>query len=110
MKRDEVKTVLKDDRTTQETALIEELLEGIAKNSLVAYGEKEVKESSEAHAIKILLISDLYIQEQREAGKYLFLDTMMREVERSNGEVHIISSEHDAGKKLYGRHRSNFTI
>ncbi|HIH15286.1 MAG: protein pelota [archaeon GW2011_AR17] len=102
LKRDEVKTVLKDDRTTQETALIEELLEGIAKNSLVAYGEKEVKESSEAHAIKILLISDLYIQEQREAGKYLFLDTMMREVERSNGEVHIISSEHDAGKKLYG--------
>lgn len=102
LKRDEVKIVLKNDRTAQETALVEELLKGIAKNYLAAYGEKEVQEAADAHAIKILLVSDEYLQEQREKGTYIKLDTMMREVERSNGEVHIISSEHDAGKKLYG--------
>ncbi|MSR85759.1 mRNA surveillance protein pelota [Candidatus Woesearchaeota archaeon] len=102
LKRDEVKTVLKQDRTVRETMLVEDLFKEIAKVSLSAYGFKEVKEAAEAHAVKILLVSDEYLREKRESGGYILLDSMMREVERSNGEVHIISSEHDAGKKLIG--------
>ncbi len=102
LKRDEVKTVLKNDRTTQETALVEEILKAIAKNSLVTYGWKEVQQAATAHAIKILLISEDFLQEQRQEGNFALLDVMMREVERSNGEVHIISTEHEAGKRLHG--------
>ena len=102
LKRDEVKTVLKNDRTARETHLVEELLKEIAKGSLAAYGIKEVKECVDANAVKILLVSDEYLREQRDLGNYVQLDTIMREVERSSAEVHIISSEHDAGKKLFG--------
>lgn len=102
LKRDEVKTVLKNDRTVRETTLVEELFKEIAKASLASYGFKEVKEAADAHAIKILLVSDEYLREKRDLGTYTEIDEVMKEVERSNGEVHIISSEHDAGKKLHG--------
>lgn len=102
LKRDEVKTVLKNDRTTRETKLVEEMLKAIAKNSLSAYGMKDVQQAAEAHAIKILLLSEDFLQEQRQKGNFSLLDIMMREVERSNGEVHIISTEHEAGKRLHG--------
>ncbi len=102
LKRDEVKTVLKNDRTSKETALVEDLFKEIAKNALAAYGEKEVQAVVDAHAVKILLVSDEYLHEQKESGKYEFLDKLMHEVERSNGEVHIISVEHNAGKRLHG--------
>ncbi len=102
LKRDEVKTVLKNDRTTRESLLVEEVLKAIAKNSLASYGMKEVQQAADAHAIKVLLLSEDFLQEQRQEGNFSVLDAMMREVERSNGEVHIISTEHEAGKRLHG--------
>ena len=41
--------------------LVEDLFKEIAKVSLSAYGFKEVKEATEAHAVKILLVSDEYL-------------------------------------------------
>jgi len=102
LKRDEVKTVLKNDRTTRESALVDELFKQIAKDAHAAYGFAEVKVAADAHAVKILLISDEYLREQRESQHYAELDNVMRQVDQSQGEVHIISKEHDAGKKLHG--------
>lgn len=102
LKRDEVKTVLKNDRTAKESAFVEEVLKAIAKNTCAAYGIKEVKEAVDAHAVKMLLLSEDFLQDQRQSGNFSVLDQMMREVEKSHGEVHIISTEHEAGKRLHG--------
>jgi len=102
LKRDEVKQVLKRDRTTRESNLVEELFKEIAKNANAAYGWIEVKQVAEAHAVKILLVTDDYIREKREKKQFKELDNVMKEVDRNQGEVHIISTEHDAGKKLNG--------
>mgnify|MGYP000165080612 FL=1 len=102
LKRDEVKTVLKQDRTTKETEYVEELFKEISKQAKAAYGIKEVQEASEAHAIKSLLVTDELIHDLREKEKFHELDAIMKDVDRSNGEVHIISSENEAGKKIDG--------
>ncbi len=102
LKRDEVKTVLKKDRTAKEEALVEELFKEISKQGKVAYGLKEVREAADAKAIATLLVTDDFIQEQREKGSYEELDDIMKSVDRMQGEVKIISTEHDAGKKLHG--------
>lgn len=101
LKRDEVKTALKNERVVTEINLVEKLLEEIGKgNGLGAYGFKEVKQAAEYGAISILLVSDNIIQEYREEGKYKMLEEAMKIVEKAKGEVHIISSEHEGGKKL----------
>lgn len=102
LKRDELKTVLKMDRTTKETIYVEELFTEISKQDKAAYGILEVKEANEARAIKSLLVTDELIHKMREEDTFEELDQIMKDVDKSDGDVHIISTEHDAGKKLDG--------
>jgi len=102
LKRDEIKKVLKQDRIQKEINLIEELFIEISKNNLSAYGFKEVKEAAEVGAIKTLLITDKLIQKLRDEDNYEDLDNIMKQVEKTKGEIHIISTEHEAGKRLQG--------
>ncbi|MBI5797981.1 mRNA surveillance protein pelota [Candidatus Woesearchaeota archaeon] len=102
LKRDEVKTVLKKDRTTRESVLVEELFKEISTQGHAVYGRDEVLEAGDAHAIKVLLITDSYLQEQRREQSYTVIDQLMKEVDRAKGAVQIISSEHEAGKRLQG--------
>ena len=102
LKRPEVKEVLKQDRIAKEVRLVEQLFEEISKNNLAAYGFKETKMAAEAGAVAILLVADGYISKTRENNKYGQLDSLMKNVDSSKGEIHIISSEHEAGKKLDG--------
>ncbi|MBT3984713.1 mRNA surveillance protein pelota [archaeon] len=102
LKRKEVESVLKKDRTTRETQYVEELLEKIAANKEGAYGIKEVKQASDAGAIKKLLVTDEIIHKLREENKFEELDKIMKAVDQQKGDVHIISTDHEAGKKLQG--------
>jgi len=97
-----VESVLKKDRTTRETQYVEELLEKIAANKEGAYGIKEVKQASDAGAIKKLLVTDEIIHKLREENKFEELDKIMKAVDQQKGDVHIISTDHEAGKKLQG--------
>lgn len=100
--RDEVKNLLKQERMLKETMLVNELLREIARGELAAYGMKYVKEAAIAGAVKDLLISDEAVHEYKEQNKYNELDEIMSLVEGSGGSIHVISGEHDAGKKLNG--------
>ncbi len=102
LKRDEVKTVLKNDRTTKEEALVEELFKEIAKQGKASYGLEEVKEAVSANAVQKLLVTDEIIHDMREKGTYGELDALMKKVDQSQSDVNIISTDHDAGKKLQG--------
>ena len=53
-------------------------------------------------AVKILLITDSLMQKLREKNDFQKLDILMKNVESQKGEIHIISTEHDSGKKLNG--------
>jgi len=102
LKRDEVKAALKQDRITQEINLVESLLVEIHKDALAAYGSKEVANAVEAGAVNDLLLTDNFLLDCREKGYYKKVDFLMRQVEKMKGFIHIISSEHDGGKKLDG--------
>lgn len=102
LKRDEVKQVLKDDRMTKESLMVEELLGEISKSGKATYGKDQVQNASNLGAIDTLLVTDILIQKMREEDTYDKLDAIMRVTEQNKGKVHIISSEHDAGKKLDG--------
>ncbi|MFP4111659.1 MAG: mRNA surveillance protein pelota [Candidatus Woesearchaeota archaeon] len=100
LKRPEIKDVLKDERFSQELNLIDELLSRIAKDQNAEYGLSQVEEAANLGACENLLVSDKLIQEMREKEEYERLDKIMRTVDSSGGDVHIISAENEAGEKL----------
>tara|TARA_Y100000310_G_scaffold164768_1_gene164535 strand:- start:2252 stop:3334 length:1083 start_codon:yes stop_codon:yes gene_type:complete len=102
LKRPEVKQALKEERVSSEIVAVEKLLEEISKQSLAAYGLKEVTEASDAGAIENLLITDSLIQKSRQENKYQKIESIMKNVDANKGKITIISSEHDGGKKLDG--------
>jgi len=102
IRRPETSEALKQDRISMEFKLVEELLTEISKNALASYGIKETKIAAEAGAVRILLLTDEFIQEKRMENAYDPIDQMMRNVDDAKGDIAIISSEHEAGKKLNG--------
>lgn len=94
--------VLQSSRTRLESVLIEELFSEIGKEGGYAYGFKEVLSAISTGAISKLFFTDKFIKKLREKEKYNILEDQLKIVDSLSGEVHIISSENDAGKKLDG--------
>jgi len=102
IKRDEVKAVLQQEKFAEEIKKVDELLSEISKQGKAEYGLKQIKKMVTAGAVSELLITDDLIHKKRQANKFENIERMMRTVETSRGKVHIITSEHDGGKKLDG--------
>jgi len=102
MRRPELAETLKHSRARQEQILVEELLKEINKNDKAAYGWKEVQEAVNGGSVQKLLLSDDFIRKKRAAGKFAEVDQCMKTVDSLQSEIHIISSESDAGRKVDG--------
>jgi protein pelota len=102
IKRPELGAVLKEEKASQESKLIEELLSEISKEGKATYGFKNVRDCVNSGNVEILLVSDGFIFKSRELGKYAEIDSLMKDIDRKQGQIKIISSENDAGKKLDG--------
>ena len=102
IKRPEAREALKQERTAKEINKVEELFKEIAKNNLAVYGMKETENASLIGAVKELLITDSFIQKSRMENFYNQVENIMKTVDKTKGEVEIISSEHEAGKRLDG--------
>lgn len=102
LKRQETQSALKQDRIAKETNLVEELLLNIKKNDKAAYGIKEVELAINSGAVDKLLITDNFIKKIRNENKYYLIDELMKKTDQMKGEITIISSEHDAGRRLDG--------
>lgn len=102
IKRPEVREALKQERTAKEINKVEELFTEIAKNNLAAYGLKETENAAVIGAVKELLITDTFIIKSRNENFYNIVEKIMKIVEKTKGEVEIISSEHEGGKRLDG--------
>ena len=102
IKREEVKEVLKKKRFSEEIKIVEKLLEEISKENPATYGIEEVKKATQAGAVDKLLITDKFIQEKRQKNNFTEIEKLMRKVEQMNGDIHIINSSHEGGRKLDG--------
>src|SRR3989344_4176598 len=102
LKSDEIKNALKDERIIEEIQLVQEVFKEIAKNGNAVYGMREVQEAANTGAVKILLVTDELIQQLRQTENYVPLDNIMKTVEATGGEIHIITAEHQAGQELQG--------
>ena len=94
--------LIKRSRLEKELQLVEELLAEISKNKLASYGWRQTKAAADAGAIKTLLLTDKFIEKKREQNDYDKVEALINLVEQIKGQVHIISTEHEGGKKLDG--------
>ncbi|MCC7553290.1 MAG: mRNA surveillance protein pelota [Methanobacteriaceae archaeon] len=94
LKKGTVEKITAENRIAHEIIAVDELLKEIAiSSSKIAYGKKETINAAYAGAILKLLILDKIIAHEN-------LEKVMNMVENMNGEIMIISSEHDGGKQL----------
>jgi len=85
--------VLEGTRVAVETKLMEDLFSEIGKDGMFAYGEPQVKAAVDAGAVRVLLVLDTKVRSKT-------MDQLLHTVENSRGEFHIISSMHEAGRRL----------
>jgi len=85
--------IVENTRVAMETKLMERLFEEIGKDGFFAYGDASVKSAVDAGAVSILLVSDTKVRSA-------IVDELIRSVESARGEFHIISSMHEAGRRL----------
>ena len=90
------------ERAAKEAHYVEQLLAGIAKGSAIAYGTHEVETAAHAGAITTLLVTDGLISRTRAEGTFPVIDSILKTVDTAKGTIIIVSSTHDAGKKLDG--------
>ncbi|MCE5296907.1 MAG: mRNA surveillance protein pelota [Euryarchaeota archaeon] len=93
MKRGIGADVLKDSRVAEEMALVEKVLEEIAKDGPVAYGIKQVKAAVNAGAVDVLLVLDKKVRESE-------MEPLMSAVDLARGKVVVVSEQHEGGRKL----------
>ncbi|MEE1129561.1 MAG: mRNA surveillance protein pelota [Methanobrevibacter sp.] len=94
LKKGTVEKLTSENRVAQEMGAINKLLEQIGKNSSkIAYGPKETQ-----NAINLGAVSELLVLDTKVAGENM--GDLMDMVENMNGEVMVISSEHEGGKQL----------
>lgn len=102
LKRDEVRSALRQERVSQEMVLVEKVLSEIAKKGAVVYGLKACEDAVLAGAVETLLVTDSLIQRTRQEGTFQRLESVMKGAEKQKGLVTVISTGHSGGKKLDG--------
>ena len=104
----ELGRLLDEERIGREIRNVEDALERLAKRDRIAYGLKEVSTAATMGAVETLLISEKLLLEKRmqkdskDQGdrNHRELEDLLHTVEKMNGAVQIIRSNHDAGKRL----------
>ncbi len=87
-------------RVVEETEVIEEVMKRLGKGEgRIAYGLEEVENCIGLGAVEKLIVADSLLREAEDSQR-LKLEKLMRDVERRNGEVTVVSTEHEAGAKL----------
>ncbi|MCB9358606.1 mRNA surveillance protein pelota [Candidatus Woesearchaeota archaeon] len=102
LKRDEVKQALQNQRFKIEMEEVENLFSEIGKDGKCTYGYDHIIEKANEGNILKLLVSTHLIQQYKENEDFLKLEDLFKLVDSIKGEIVIISSSNEAGKKLDG--------
>lgn len=87
-------------RVVEETQAIEEVMKRLGKGEgTITYGLAGVEEAVQMGAIEKLIVADTALRDADDEQR-LKLEAIMREVERHNAKVTVVSTEHEAGFKL----------
>lgn len=86
-----VERISEESTLAKESRLVEELLEGIAKDGAVTYGKDEVRRAVEMGAVERIIILSTMMRENEE---------LMENAEKTGAKVYTISSIHEGGEKL----------
>jgi protein pelota len=102
LKRGAVSDVQKDTRIAREAELVDQLMEGIAQGTKVAYGVEEVAEAAEFGAVDQLLLLDTRLRAERQGEGDWDVDVnhVIETVEQKGGEVTVFSGEFQPGEQL----------
>jgi protein pelota len=93
-------STIKKTRVIEETEIMEEILKRLGKGeATVAYGLAETEKAAELGAIEKLVVADSTLRKASDEDR-LLIEELMKEVEQKNGQIAIISTEHEAGAKL----------
>jgi protein pelota len=102
MAKQTVQMLLKDSRILEETKLVDDLFVRVGKDTAdFAYGMEDVKKAADMGAIQDLLITD-EVMRKVNAEKNAPMLALLKQVEGARGKITIISTLHDAGKKIKG--------
>ncbi len=93
IKRGALDRVSKDSQISEDTQIVENFLEELAKDGLVTYGPKEVGEAIDAGAVETLIVTDKMAREEN-------VEELMSKVEKLRGKVKVVSTDNEAGEKL----------
>ncbi|WP_455367698.1 mRNA surveillance protein pelota [[Eubacterium] cellulosolvens] len=92
--------IFKKSRLAEEIAMVEDVLKKIALSSGdISYGIHTVEEDAEVGSVQTLLIS-VDLLKKNSLKERDRIEKIIRTVEQSNGEITVISSEHEGGIKL----------
>lgn len=97
LKRGVVEKIAGELKIARDAEFIEKLLEEISKDGKAVYGIDEVRRAYEYGAIETLLVADEFLREEREKWD---IDSFLRDVENMGGNVVIMSTEFEPGKRL----------
>ncbi len=87
-------------RIVEETEAVEEVMKRLGKGEgKIAYGLIEVEGAINLGAVEKLIITDSLLRDSADEQR-LHLEKLIREVERRNGVVTVVSTEHESGAKL----------
>ena len=87
-------------RVVEETDTMEEVMKRLGKGEgTITYGLTGVKEAVQMGAVEKLIVADTALRDAEEDQR-LTLETLMRDVEKQNAKVTVLSTEHEAGSKL----------
>ena len=87
-------------RVVEEAETMEEVMKRLGKGeNTVAYGFIDVENAVNLGAVEKLLVADSMLRDSNDEQR-LSLEKLMHEVERRNGTITVISTEHEAGTKL----------
>ena len=103
IKRGTVGKLYADSRVAMEMELIERLMSSISKeDDLATYGTDDVRYAIECGAVSHLLVTDEVFRHANASGKGDELDALMEDTAQKRGDVVIVSSEHEGGRRLEG--------
>lgn len=87
-------------RIVNETKVMEEVMKRLGKSeATITYGLDAVENAINMGAVEKLVLADKMLREADEEQR-LLLEKIMRETEKRRGSITVISTEHEAGKKL----------
>lgn len=93
LRRDIVDQINRDYEISQESKVMEKIMENLAKNTgLTAYGIEEVEKSANYGAVDTLLVVEDLLSPEDEAMRTR-IDNIMEEVENKNGKVLIVPKD-----------------